>query len=211
MNKPILAVGAAAALTVSAVVAPAATAAPSAAELTELVYLVDDLSSLADDAEDLSSDTGSSGISDEARTGLTVTLAILGLIGGGAYFAVTNGFVTLPDEIAQAGYNMGIPGVYPNRGSCHPSEFDKRVKGWPGVLGTSVGYCDGLFATAAANGTDWVVHFVYQKGQWRIIEPDGSNWPSYYNCYNGYKLSEMGASEEFKRGVLMCKPDEIGR
>lgn len=205
-----LAVSAAAALTVSPVIAPTASAA-TADELTDLVYLVDDLSSLADDVDDLSSEMGSSGISDEARTGLTVSLAILGLIGGGAYFAVTNGFVTLPDEIAQAGYDMGIPGVYPNRGSCHPSEFDRLVKGWPTKLGTGVIWCDGKFARVGANQSDWIVLFHYDKGRWNVIRRDGASYPSGYNCYNSYKLRDMGAPEDFINITLICKPEEIGR
>ena len=85
------------------------------------------------------------------------------------------------------------------------------VKGWPLKTGTTVTYCDGKFARAYGNGSDWVVNFHYDKGAWRAISPDGSSWPSDYPCFNSYKLRDMGAPEEFIRGALICKPNEIRR
>ena|GEM_PF-744551 len=246
MNKPILAVATAAALSASTLVAHAATT----DEIADLVSVAEDYSpsagdsAIADGVEPLSpnfggdepgsSEVGSAEIdgdepgssevgsaepssaelegseeSDDTLTGVTVVLALLGVIGGGAYLAVTNGLVTLPDAIAQAGYDMGVPEVTPNQGSCDSAEFDAVVDGWPAPLGTTVSYCDGLFATAGANGTDWVVHFNWQNGQWHAISPDGFSQPSGYPCYNGYRISEMGGPEEFTRQLLHCTPEEI--
>ncbi|WJZ08257.1 hypothetical protein [Corynebacterium glaucum] len=253
MNRPILAVATAAALSASTLVAHAATN----DEIADLVSVAEDYSpsagdsTVADGVEPLSpnfggdenevggdeiggaepggaeidgDEPGSSEVgsaepssaeiegseeSDDTLTGVTVVLALLGVIGGGAYLAVTNGLVALPDAIAQAGYDMGVPEVTPNQGSCDSAEFDAVVDGWPAPLGTSVSYCDGLFATAGANGTDWVVHFNWQNGQWHAISPDGFSHPSGYPCYNGYRISEMGGPEEFTRQLLHCTPEEI--
>lgn len=226
MNKPILVVATSAALSASTLVAHAATS----DEIAVMVSVADEYSLIAGDsfiangADAVSSNLGSSEVggaeigsaelksseeSDAILTGVTAVLALLGVIGGGAYLAVTNGVVALPDAIAQAGHDMGIPGAQSNSGSCHSAEFDAVVDGWPAPLGTTVTYCDGLFATAGANGTDWVVHFAWQNGQWQAISPDGFSQPSGYPCYNGYRISEMGGPEEFTQQLLHCTPDEI--
>lgn len=211
MNNPKLAAGAATALAASLVAAPVAHA-DTARDLVNTAEAVIDLSSVLEDAgSSVGGSEGSSEMSNEAVTGLAITLAVLGLIGGGAYVAVTNGFITLPDEIAQLGYDMGIPGIYPNRGSCHPSEFDRLINGWPGPRGTAVTYCDGKWARAAMRQSDWIQYFYFQDGKWRVLKPDGSSLPADYPCYNGYKVREMGAPEEIINRMLICRPNEIRR
>lgn len=63
----------------------------------------------------------------------------------------------------------------------------------PAALGTSASYCAGTWAIAGAQGTGT------------------TRGPVQRSCYNGIKLREQGAPEEFIRKAPICTPAEIGK
>lgn len=211
MKKPMLALGVAAAVTTSAVIAPA-TFAEEGANTT---------------------DTGSSADSGEAEgsslsTGaiIGITLGVLAAVGAGGYFAVQQGLLELPeglDPAAAAGLSslvpaLAIPGLTKNDkgaaagGSCAPQAFDAVVPEWPHFTGTNVMFCDGKWAIAGANQTDWILYFKNSNGKWAVIPTAGTKQNGMARgCYNGITLREQGAPEEFIRQAPICTPAEIGK
>ncbi|MCP1386816.1 hypothetical protein M5J20_01185 [Corynebacterium sp. TA-R-1] len=193
MKKPALALSAAAALTVSAIAAPPA--------------LAEDTAAPAGASEQSSSET-------ELGAGeiIGITFGVLALVAGGAFFAVQQGILPLPVQFPpEVAKRLGLPVAQAQRGSCDPRDFDTIVPGWPSPLGTTVMYCDGQWAKVGAAQSDWVEHFRYANGQWTRLSADGKKQPADYVCFNGYKLRDMGAPEEFIRVATICTPDEIGR
>lgn len=215
MKKPMLALGVAAAVTTSAVVAPAAFA-EDAKKATETES--SSSSSGAGEAEGSSLSTG-------AIVG--ITLGVLAAVGIGGVFAWQQGWVQLPefvDPAVVAGLGalipaVAIPGLAQKpaakseaKGSCAPQAFDAVVPGWPAGLGTSVSFCDGKWAIAGANGTDWILYFKNSNGKWAVIPTAGTKQTGMARgCYNGLTLREQGAPEEFIRQAPICTPAEIGK
>lgn len=216
MRKPMLALGVAAAVTTSAVVAPVAFA-EDAKKATETES--SSSSSGAGEAEGSSLSTG-------AIVG--ITLGVLAAVGIGGVFAWQQGWVQLPefvDPAAVAGLGalipaVAIPGVARKepqggagaKGSCAPQAFDAVVPEWPHLTGTNVMFCDGKWAIAGANQTDWILYFKNSNGKWAVIPTAGTKQTGMARrCYNGLTLREQGAPEEFIRQAPICTPAEIGK
>ena len=214
MKKPMLALGVAAAVTTSAVVAPAAFA--------------EDAGKAAETESSSSSGAGEAeGSSLSAGAIVGITLGVLAAVGIGGVFAWQQGWVQLPefvDPAAVAGLGalipaVAIPGLAQKpaakseaKGSCAPQAFDAVVPGWPAGLGTSVSFCDGKWAIAGANGTDWILYFKNSNGKWAVIPTAGTKQTGMSRgCYNGLTLREQGAPEEFIRQAPICTPAEIGK
>ncbi|RMD19849.1 hypothetical protein EAW56_05665 [Corynebacterium gottingense] len=64
-------------------------------------------------------------------------------------------------------------------------------------------YCDGKWAVAGANQTDWIVAFRADGEQWHVVEPDGKTETG-FKCYNTGRLREQGAPQEFTDKLLNC-------
>lgn len=213
MKKPMLALGVAAAVTTSAVVAPAAFSQDGESD--------GQMSSQA-------SAEGAGGSSLSTGEILGITLGVLAAVGVAGVFAVQQGWVQLPEIVDRATVErlvamlppMAIPGVArPGsaggagaKGSCEPQAFDAVVPGWPHFTGTSVIFCDGHWAIAGANQTDWVLYFKNADGKWAVIPAAGTKQTGLAEgCYNGITLREQGAPEEFIRRAPICTPAEIGK
>jgi len=211
MKKPMLAVGVAAAVTTSAVIAPA-TFAEEGANTTETGSSAD-----SGEAEGSSLSTGAI---------IGITLGVLAAVGAGGYFAVQQGWLELPeglDPAAAAGLSslvpaLAIPGLTKKDkgaaagGSCAPQAFDAVVPEWPHFTGTNVIFCDGKWAIAGANQTDWILYFKNSNGKWAVIPTAGTKQTGMQRgCYNGLTLREQGAPEEFIRQAPICTPAEIGK
>lgn len=204
-----LALGVAAAVSTSAVVAPAAFAEEGGktAETSS--------ASSSGEAEGSSLSTG-------AIVG--ITLGVLAAVGAGGYFAVQQGWLELPeglDPAAAAGLGalipaLAIPGLAKkdaaSGGSCAPQAFDAVVPEWPHFTGTNVIFCDGKWAIAGANQTDWILYFKNSNGKWAVIPTAGTKQTGMSRgCYNGLTLREQGAPEEFIHQAPICTPAEIGK
>ena len=218
MKKPMLALGVAAAVSASAFVAPSALAADAGAA-----------GKGAESSSGSSSGTGGTSLSPGAIAG--ITLGVLAAVGLGGAWAVQQGLVKLPEGVDPAALGaslaallpaIAVPGLAPQapakpapapaKGSCAPSAFDAVVPGWPAALGTSVSFCDGTWAIAGAQGTDWIMYFKNANGTWAVLPADGTTrGPVQRSCYNGIKLREQGAPEEFIRKAPICTPAEIGK
>lgn len=210
MKKPMLALGVAAAVTTSAVIAPA-----TFAEEAETTTETGSSSSLGE-AEGSSLSTG-------AIVG--ITLGVLAAVGAGGYFALQQGLLELPEGIdPAAGLGalipaLAIPGLTQKpaasgeaKGSCAPQAFDAVVPEWPHFTGTSVIFCDGKWAIAGANQTDWILYFKNSNGKWAVLPTAGTKQDGMQRgCYNGNTLREQGAPEEFIRQAPICTPAEIGK
>lgn len=210
MKKTILATTVAASLAVTAVPAPALAEnanAPAQAD-SETVQSGDTA-----EAPESADDANGSSLSPGAIAG--ITLGVLALVGGGAFFAVRQGLITVPgaDELARALNLPPLPGratPAPQRGSCAPGEFDALVPDWPHFTGTVVMYCDGQWAQAGANQTDWTEAFRFADGRWHHVKPHGTSYTG-FKCYNGITLREQGAPEEFLDTLVICRPEDINR
>ena len=211
MKKPMLALGVAAAVTTSAVIAPA-TFAEEGANTTETGSSAD-----SGEAEGSSLSTGAI---------IGITLGVLAAVGAGGYFAVQQGWLELPeglDPAAAAGLSslvpaLAIPGLTKKDngvaagGSCAPQAFDAVVPEWPHFTGTNVIFCDGKWAIAGANQTDWILYFKNSNGKWAVIPTAGTKQSGMMRgCYNGITLREQGAPEEFISQAPICTPAEIGK
>ncbi|MDN8605120.1 hypothetical protein Q0N48_03730 [Corynebacterium ureicelerivorans] len=213
MKKPMLSLGVAAAVTTSAVVAPAA-------------FSQDGESDGQMSSQALAEGAGGSSLSTGEILG--TTLGVLAAVGVAGVFAVQQGWVQLPKFVDRATVErlvallppMPIPGVVrPGpaggagaKGSCAPQAFDAVVPGWPHFTGTSVIFCDGHWAIAGANQTDWVLYFKNANGKWAVIPAAGTKQTGLaQGCYNDVTLREQGAPEEFIRRAPICTPAEIGR
>lgn len=75
-------------------------------------------------------------------------------------------------------------------------------------------FCDGKWAVAGAEGTDWIVFFKNTDGKWAKIPADDTKWTGrtgmMQGCYNSIKLRDEGALEAFMREGPVCTPAEIG-
>ncbi|PAT09963.1 hypothetical protein CKJ80_08345 [Corynebacterium hadale] len=152
-----------------------------------------------------------------------ISLGVLALVGAGSYFAVSQGLIDVPGleipevpglgELAALAGAAGIAipalGAGAAKGgdakvaSCQPGAFDQLVPGWPNHTGTNVDYCDGKWAVAGANQTDWIVAFRADGEQWHVVEPDGKTETG-FKCYNTGRLREQGAPQEFTDKLLTC-------
>ncbi|MBL7286381.1 hypothetical protein FPH17_11815 [Corynebacterium godavarianum] len=152
-----------------------------------------------------------------------ISLGVLALVGAGSYFAVSQGLIDVPGleipevpglgELAALAGAAGIAipalgagaakGGDAKAASCQPGAFDQLVPGWPNHTGTSVDYCDGKWAVAGANQTDWIVAFRADGEQWHVVEPDGKTETG-FKCYNTGRLREQGAPQEFTDKLLTC-------
>lgn len=214
MKKNLLVPGAAAALLCSTVAVPAASAQqtidPQA--VRDLIAVASAISEQTD-----ASSTGTGAGTNAELSPLAIAAIVIGslaAVGAGSVFAIQQGWVQLPPDLARAARELGVPVPAPAsaRGNCSPQAFDAVVPGWPKIFGTSVSYCDGKWAVAGANGTDWTESFKFVNGKWTRIKPDGTTSTGMtQGCYNGIKLRQQGAPEAFMRRVTVCKPSEIGR
>lgn len=222
MKKPMLALGVAAAVSTSAVVAPVAFAEPAGSAEQEAVQ-----------KDQGSSEEGSSGSSGDEGSSLSagaivgISLGVLAAVGIGGVVGVQQGWLELPEPLnaqvlgglAAIASALSVPALAPKqapkpaaKGSCSPQAFDAVVPEWPHFTGTSVIFCDGKWAIAGANQTDWVLYFKNSNGKWAVIPTDGTKQSGMrQGCYNGIKLREQGAPEAFMRRVPVCTPAEIGR
>lgn len=152
-----------------------------------------------------------------------ISLGVLALVGAGSYFAVSQGLIDVPGleipevpglgELAALAGAAGIAipalgagaanGSHAKAASCQPGAFDQLVPGWPNHTGTNVDYCDGKWAVAGANQTDWIVAFRADGEQWHVVEPDGKTETG-FKCYNTGRLREQGAPQEFTDKLLTC-------
>ncbi|PAT04004.1 hypothetical protein CKJ85_04185 [Corynebacterium sp. NML 150383] len=152
-----------------------------------------------------------------------ISLGVLALVGAGSYFAVSQGLIDVPGleipevpglgELAALAGAAGIAipalgagaakGGNAKAASCQPGAFDQLVPGWPNPTGTNVDYCDGKWAVAGANQTDWIVAFRADGEQWHVVEPDGKTETG-FKCYNTGRLREQGAPQEFTDKLLTC-------
>ena len=175
-----------------------------------------------------SSNDASDGVTDEDASEQTlspgaiagITLGVLALVSAGTALAVQQGWIQIPGvDMAQINALFpalptlpALPGRATNRaaakGSCAPQEFDKVVPGWPNFTGTVVTYCDGLWAVAGANQTDWTETFRFTGGAWQRVPKRGTT-DTGFGCYNGLTLREQGAPQALIDQVLICKPSEI--
>ncbi|QPK82770.1 hypothetical protein G7Y29_07785 [Corynebacterium qintianiae] len=122
---------------------------------------------------------------------------------------------TVGQWVERAGLNPGLfPGLLPvdlPRGGCAPQDFDAVVPGWPNFTGTSVIWCDGQWAIAGANQTDWRVFFHHDGERWNALPPRGTKSTGMQQgCFNGIELHEQGAPQEFVDRAPICTPEEIG-
>lgn len=204
MKKSIVAVGVAASLTAASVSVSEAWASESE----------------TGEEPTTSSSEGSNGeeLSPAAIAG--ITLGVLALVSAGTVVAVQQGWIQIPGvDMAQINALLpalpalpGLPGRAGNhpaaKGSCAPQEFDRLVPGWPNFTGTVVTFCDGLWAVAGANQTDWTETFRFADGSWQRVPKRGTTYTG-FGCYNGLTLREQGAPQALIDQVLICKPSEI--
>lgn len=204
MKKPVLALATAAAVAATPITAPSAALAAEAGTTSGA------------DAGSASPSTGGSSLSPAGVAG--VVLGVLALAGAGAGVAVQRGLLQLPALPPLPGVDMQAVakrfGVHvpaqpaaapaPRGGSCSPSTFDALVPGWPNFTGTTVTYCDGQWATAGANQTDWRESFRYHNGGWSRIQPAGQTRTG-FTCYDSAALRQQGAPQAFLNSLVVCR------
>lgn len=178
---------------------------------------------------------------DQQQAATAILVALLGVIGASAA-AVQQGLVPLPKfsvpQVAASPVDVralarqfgvvipeiSLPNFAPGQarpapapagqkqGSCEPAAFDAVVPGWPNFTGTTVGYCDGEWAVAGANQTDWIIYFHFIGDKWEPIKPVGTKSEGMQQgCYNAITLRDQGAPEEFVAQMPICTPAEIGK
>lgn len=197
MKKPVLALATVAAVAATPITAPTPALAANA------------------DAGSASPAAGGSSLGPAGIAG--VVLGVLALAGAGAGVAVQRGLLQLPALPPLPGVDMqavakrfGVhvpgqpaPAPAPRGGSCSPSTFDALVPGWPNFTGTTVTYCDGQWATAGANQTDWSESFRHHNGGWSRIQPAGQTRTG-FKCYDGAALRQQGAPQAFLNSLVVC-------
>lgn len=196
MKKPVLALATVAAVAVTPITAPTTALAANA------------------DASSASSEHGGSSLSSAGIVG--VVLGVLALAGAGAGVAVQRGLIQLPAlpqlpgvdvQAAAKRFGVHVPGqpapAPAQRGACSPSTFDALVPGWPNFTGTTVTYCDGQWATAGANQTDWSESFRHHNGSWSRIQATGQTRTG-FKCYDGAALRQQGAPQAFLNSLVVC-------
>ena len=197
MKKPVLALVTVAAVAATPITAPTPALAANA------------------DASSASPEHGGSSLGPAGIAG--VVLGVLALAGAGAGVAVQRGLIQLPAlpqlpgvDVQAAAKRFGVhvpgqpaPAPAPRGGSCSPSTFDALVPGWPNFTGTTVTYCDGQWATAGANQTDWSESFRHHNGGWSRIQPAGQTRTG-FKCYDGAALRQQGAPQAFLNSLVVC-------
>lgn len=196
MKKPVLALATVAAVAVTPITAPTPALAANA------------------DASSASPEHGGSSLNSAGIVG--VVLGVLALAGAGAGVAVQRGLIQLPAlpqlpgvdvQAAAKRFGVHVPGqpapAPAQRGACSPSTFDALVPGWPNFTGTRVTYCDGQWATAGANQTDWSESFRHYNGGWSRIQPTGQTRTG-FKCYDGAALRQQGAPQAFLNSLVVC-------
>ena len=201
MKKPLLALTAAAALTLAPVtVAPAVADTPA------------DTGTGTDSQTGTDTDSSSSGSSDSDLTAgeiVGITIGVLALVSAGVAFAVQAGLLKIPGLDMSKWPKINVPGITPrphasaSPNDCAPANFDALVPGWPNHTGTSVSYCDGQWAKAGANQTDWTESFHKVNGRWTRIQPAGD--VNGFKCYDVADMQRKGAPRAFTDQVLSCR------
>ena len=199
MKKPLLALTAAAALTLAPItVAPAVADTPPAEAATP--------------PADTDTDNSSSESSDSDLTAgeiVGIIISVLALVSAGVALAVQAGLINIPGLDMSKWPKINVPGITPRPhtsatpNDCAPANFDALVPGWPNFTGTTVSYCDGQWAKAGANQTDWNESFHKVNGQWTRIEPAGD--VNGFKCYDVADLQRKGAPRAFTDQVLSCR------
>lgn len=202
MKKPVLALATAAAVAATPITAPSAALAADAGTASGA------------DAGSASPAAGGSSLGPAGIVG--VVLGVLALAGAGAGVAVQRGLIQLPAlpqlpgvdvQAAAKRFGVHVPGqpapAPAQRGACSPSTFDALVPGWPNFTGTTVTYCDGQWATAGANQTDWSESFRHHNGGWSRIQPAGQTRTG-FKCYDGAALRQQGAPQAFLNSLVVC-------
>lgn len=202
MKKPVLALATAAAVAATPITAPSAALAADAGTASGA------------DAGSASPAAGGSSLGPAGIVG--VVLGVLALAGAGAGVAVQRGLIQLPAlpqlpgvdvQAAATRFGVHMPGqpapVPAQRGACSPSTFDALVPGWPNFTGTTVTYCDGQWATAGANQTDWSESFRHHNGGWSRIQPAGQTRTG-FKCYDAAALRQQGAPQAFLNSLVVC-------
>lgn len=158
-----------------------------------------------------SSSSSGSGSSQDAVIGVVALATLAAAIGGGGMWAVQQGLIANPLPGIIPGPPAPSPAPEPRVGDCSPRALSNAKWEWVGSERTLVTYCDGHFAWASQNGTDWRAGFEFDGQEWQELRPAGETktgmWQS---CYNGIELRNKGASEDFLWWVPVCTPDEIG-
>ena len=189
MKKPLLALTAAAALTLAPV-----TVAPAVADT------------------DTDTDSSSSGSSDSDLSAgeiVGITIGVLALVSAGVALSVQVGLLKIPGLDMSKWPTINVPGITPRPhasatpNDCSPANFDALVPGWPNFTGTTVHYCDGQWAKAGANQTDWNESFHKVNGRWARIEPAGD--VNGFKCYDVADMQRKGAPRAFTDQVLSCR------
>lgn len=90
------------------------------------------------------------------------------------------------------------------KGSCEPGAFDAVVDGWPTPFETTVNFCDGEWASAAAGGTDDVRAFHFMDGEWRYVPHHDLQEISSYPCHHPEILKNEGAPEGLIKATRKC-------
>lgn len=227
MRKHVLAFATAASLAIAPATCPlpafAAESAPAAEQAAGAAGSSGDGSGsdIDSDSAGSGSGAGSSSLSPAGVAGIVV--GVLALAGAGAAAAAHQGIIQLPAlppipgiDVASIAkkLNLQLPAARaqgavqvpaaPQAGSCEPGAFDAVVPGWPNFTGTRVGYCDGQWATAGANQTDWREAFHFEGGRWVRVEPAGTSYTG-FACYDNARLREQGAPQEVTSRLVGCR------
>lgn len=190
MNKPLLALAAAATLTVTPITVTHAAAETVPAE---------------------GADSSSSSPESDLTTGeiIGITVGVLALVSAGAALAVQTGLLQIPGLDLSKWPTINVPGITPRPGAtaapndCSPATFDAIVPGWPNFTGTEVLFCDGQWAIAGAKQTDWQEAFHKVDGHWTRVEPAGD--VNGFKCYDVADLQRKGSPRVFTDQVLSCR------
>lgn len=161
---------------------------------------------------DSSSLSSSSSITEgSSSAGALALVATTAALGGGALWAIQQGFIPNPLPGVIPSPSPLAPAPAPPRGDCSPQAFNDALWEWRGSQWTNVESCDGRFAWVAQDRTDWRVAFEFDGQRWIVSRPAGTTKTGMMQgCYNGIELRNKGASDNFLSRIPICTPDEIG-
>ena len=95
--------------------------------------------------------------------------------------------------------------------SCAAEAFSSYADSWRDPSRLSVRYCDGKFAQVGVYGSDWIVQFHRENGNWsRIPEAGHVRDGMYQACYTKDGLRDLGTIDAFISLVPICKREDIG-